>query len=127
MFVKEQNIKYGNTLLEKSFSFSVRIVKFYKFQAQKNNVVLSLINQLLRSGTSIGANVSEAQCSISKKEFISKLQIALKEAKETEYWIKLFKESGDISNAEFESLNNDCEELLKLLVSILKTLKSNNS
>jgi four helix bundle protein len=124
MKLKEKDVGYSNALLAKSFNFAVRIVKFYKYETQRNNTLSSLLNQLLRSGTSIGANISEAQCSISKKEFISKLSISLKEAKETEYWIKLFKETGDINQKEYKSLILDCEELLKLLTSIIKSSKS---
>jgi four helix bundle protein len=78
---------------------------------------------LLRAGTSIGANVSEAQSAFTKKDFINKLGISLKESKEAEYWLKLLKESDVISEKEFQSLINDCEEIIKLLTSIIKTSK----
>jgi len=81
------------------------------------------LSQILRSGTSIGANVAESQEAVSKKDFINKLSIALKEAKETEYWLKLLKEASVLDENEFNSLKNDCEELIKLLISILKKLK----
>lgn len=81
------------------------------------------MSQILRSGTSIGANVAESQEAVSKKDFINKLSIALKEAKETEYWLKLLKEAFVLDDNEFNSLKNDCEELIKLLITILKKLK----
>lgn len=78
---------------------------------------------MLRSGTSIGANVSEAQSAFTKKDFINKLGISLKESRETEYWLNLLKESDIISEKEFISLFSDCEELLKLLTAIIKSSK----
>ena len=77
--------------------------------------------QLLRSGTSIGANVAEALCGISKKDFLAKMYIAFKECVETQYWLELLSETDFLSNTEFESLNNDCEELRKILSSITKS------
>lgn len=122
MKVFEKEIKYRNTVLEKSFEFSVRIVKFYLL-VSKNYQIQSLTKQLLKSGTSIGANLSEAQEAVSKKDFLNKLSISLKEARETEYWLKLFKETDLISQKEFISLNNDLEEIIKLLVAIIKRIK----
>jgi four helix bundle protein len=81
------------------------------------------LKQLLRSGTSIGANVAESQEASSKKDFINKLSIALKEARETDYWLKLLKKSLLINEKEFISLIKDCDELIRLLVSIIKKLK----
>ena len=78
---------------------------------------------MLRSGTSIGANVAESQEAASKKDFLNKLTIALKEARETEYWLKLLKEASVITEKEFISLFNDCDEIIRLLVSIVKKLK----
>ncbi|MDQ7815665.1 MAG: four helix bundle protein [Melioribacteraceae bacterium] len=123
MRVFEKNIEYGNPILEKSFRFGVRIVKFYLVRVKKEYHVKDILKQLLRSGTSIGANVAESQESTSKKGFINKLSISLKEARETEYWLKLLKESLLISEKEFISLNNDCDELIRLRVSILRKLK----
>lgn len=93
MNVYEKNVEYGNPVLEKSFHFGVRIVKFYQIHVKSDYAVKDILKQVLRSGTSIGANVVESQDAASKKDFINKLFIALKEAKETEYWLKLFFES----------------------------------
>ncbi|MHB8906560.1 MAG: four helix bundle protein [Melioribacteraceae bacterium] len=123
MKVFEKQVEYGNPVLEKSFRFGVRIVKFYSIRLKNNYQIKDLLSQILRSGTSIGANVAESQEAVSKKDFINKLSIALKEAKETEYWLKLLKEASVLDENEFNSLKNDCEELIKLLISILKKLK----
>ena len=85
---------------------------------------MPLLNQILRSGTSIGANISEAQSAFTRKDFINKLGISLKEAKETEYWLKIMNGAEILPDKEFESLKADCEELLKLLTSIIKNSKS---
>ncbi len=126
MKVSEESIKYGNVVLEKSFKFSVRIIKLYKFLLKNDFSIEPIIKQILRSGTSIGANITEAQNSPSIKDFINKLNIALKEARETEYWINLLNASDIIDNKSFESLSNDCKELIKLLTSIIKTSKLNS-
>ncbi|QQS36236.1 MAG: four helix bundle protein [Ignavibacteriales bacterium] len=126
MKVSEESIKYGNVVLEKSFKFSVRIIKLYKFLLKNNFSIEPIVKQILRSGTSIGANITEAQNSPSSKDFINKLNIALKEARETEYWINLLNASDIINNKSFESLSNDCKELIKLLISIIKTSKLNS-
>ena len=115
-----------NTILNKSFKFAVRIVKLYKFlTANQKEYVIS--KQILRSGTSIGANVNEAVEGFSNKDFQFKLNIALKEARETEYWLKLLHETEYISELQYSHINNDCSEILKLLVSILKTLDHKNN
>jgi len=109
----------------KSKTFAVRIVKLYKYlQDEKKEFVIS--KQVLRSGTSIGANVHEAFFGQSPKDFISKMQIALKEASETEYWIDLLTETNYISENESKSILNDCQELARLLHATVKTSKSNN-
>ncbi|MCX7610124.1 MAG: four helix bundle protein [Ignavibacterium sp.] len=123
MIINEQIIRYYNPIVEKSFHFAVRIVKFYRIKVKDNYDVNSLLKQLLRAGTSFGANVSEAQSAFTKKDFINKLGISLKESKETEYWLKLLKESEIISEKEFLSLFNNCEEIIKLLKSIIKSSK----
>ena len=118
--------RQDNTILNKSFRFAVRIVKLYKFlTANRKEYVLS--KQILRSGTSIGANVHEAVEGFSNKDFQFKLNIALKEARETEYWLKLLHETEYISDHQYLHINNDCTEILKLLVSILKTLDHKNN
>jgi four helix bundle protein len=111
-----------NAIAVKSKSFALRIIGLYKYLcAEKKEFILS--KQLLRSGTSIGANVKEAIRGQSKADFYSKLNIALKEASETEYWLELLVESGYIEITAFESIYADCQEILKLLVSITKTQK----
>ncbi|MGN1131865.1 MAG: four helix bundle protein [Ruminococcus sp.] len=112
-----------NIIETKSFDFAVRIVKLYKYLCeQKKEFTLS--KQLLRSGTSIGANVAEAQQAQSKPDFISKISIALKETSETKYWIKLLSATDYLSTSESESILSDCVEIEKILVSITKTSKN---
>jgi four helix bundle protein len=109
---------------DKSFSFAVRVVNLYKLlTSEKKEFVLS--KQLLRSGTSIGANVREALNAESKADFIHKLAIAQKEADETCYWLELLKETDYISEVEFTSIYNDADELLKIIRSIILTTKQN--
>lgn len=111
-----------NPIKEKSFRFAVRIVRLCKFLTEeKKEYVLS--RQILRSGTSIGANVKEALQAESKADFIHKLSISLKEASETEYWLQLLKETEYIDQAAYDSMMHDCVELLKLLTSIIKSSK----
>lgn len=111
-----------NVVLDKSFSFAVRIVNLYKFLvSEKKEYVLS--KQILRCGTAIGALVRESQQAESNADFIHKLSIALKEANETDYWLLLLNETNYIETKQFESLKPDIEELLKLLVSIIKKSK----
>ena len=113
-----------NVLLEKSFKFAIRIVKLYKHLSEdKKEFILS--KQLLRCGTSIGANINEAQDAQSKNDFISKLSISLKEARESKYWIELLKETYYLSEKEANNLLEDLIEIIKLLVSIIKTTKIN--
>lgn len=124
MFVFEKEVKYGNAVLEKSFKFSVRIVRLFEYLVKSNRNVEPLLKQLLRSGTSIGANITEAQGAISKKDFINKLHIALKESRETEYWLELLKATNYLTKDEFDNINSDSKEIIKLLTSILKSLKA---
>ncbi|RPI60599.1 MAG: four helix bundle protein [Ignavibacteriales bacterium] len=126
MKVKEESIKYGNVVLEKSFYFSVRILKLYRFLLKQDRSLEPILKQILRSGTSIGANITEAQNAPSTKDFINKLNISLKEARESEYWLNLFKASDIINEKSFKSLQQDCKELIKLLIAIIKTAKSNS-
>ena len=113
-----------NIVQVKSFSFSLRIIKLYQFMnsVQKETI---LSKQILRSGTSIGANIEEAIGGQSKKDFISKLSISYKEARETHYWLRLLKDSDLIENKLAYSLLINCEELLKLLTTILNSTKRN--
>jgi len=112
----------ANIIEEKSFAFAVRIVNLYKhLNETKKEFVLS--KQLLRSGTSIGANIAEAEQAQSTLDFISKMSIALKETSETKYWIRLLASTGYLTEAESVSILNDCIELEKILVSIIKSTK----
>ena len=111
-----------NILLHKSLKFATRIVKLYQYLTkQKRETVIA--KQLIRSGTSIGANANEAVYGVSKAEFISKLQISLKETAETEYWLRLLVLSDYLTEEEGCSLINDCLEIKRILVSTLKTAK----
>ncbi|MCD7803143.1 MAG: four helix bundle protein [Clostridiales bacterium] len=115
-----------NVVVVKSKSFAVRIIRLYQFLTnEKKEYVLS--KQLLRSGTSIGANVKEAIRGQSRADFISKMSIALKEASETEYWIELLEETDYLTSTQAESILADCRELLKLLTSIIKSAKKGES
>ena len=110
------------TAESKSFYFAVRIVKLCKYlRSTKKEYTLS--KQLLRSGTSIGANIAEAEQAQSKADFISKMNIALKEAVETDYWLRLLRATDHLSEAEYSSIHSDCRELEKMLTSIVKTAK----
>jgi four helix bundle protein len=111
-----------NPVVQKSFSFANRIVRCYKYLIKKDKSLISLNNQLLRSGTSIGANIAESQAASSRADFRNKLRISLKEAYETEFWLKLFYESEMLDKKEIDSLLNDCLELIKLLTSIIKNV-----
>lgn len=112
----------ANVIEEKSFAFAVRIVNLYKHLSKsKKEYVLS--KQLLRSGTSIGANVAEAEQAQSTADFVSKMSIALKEAAETKYWIRLLTSTDYLTKQESFSILNDCIELERILVSIIKSIK----
>ena len=107
--------------LQKSKTFAIRIVNLCRYLCEtKKEYVLS--KQILRSGTSIGANLSESTCAISRKEFAAKVYIALKECTETEYWLELLYQTEYLSKEEYDSIHNDCEELKKLLTATTKTL-----
>jgi len=110
-----------NIIAIKSMKFAIRIINLYKYLIDKNEYVLS--KQILRSGTSIGANCRESRNAQSRLDFISKLNIALKEADETAYWLDLLKEGSFIEESSYESIYNDCDEIIKLLTSIIKTSK----
>lgn len=114
-----------NILKTKSFAFALRIIKLYQYLGNEHKEYV-LSRQLLRSGTSIGANIGEATHAQSKSDFISKLSIAQKEACETNYWIRLLSESGFVKHALAGSLLGDCEELQRLLAASIKTAKNNN-
>jgi four helix bundle protein len=114
----------SNIALEKSRKFAIRIYNLYKHLCEEKREYV-LAKQILRSGTSIGVNLTEAQYSISKKEFIVKAKISLKECAETEYWLDLLKETNLISPIEYDSIIKDCKDLLRLLIAISKTAKKN--
>ena len=114
-----------NLIEEKSFAFSVRILRLYKHLTQRQHEFV-LSKQILRSGTSIGANISEAEFAQSKLDFYSKMSIALKEASETYYWLRLLHAGEYLSKSEFESMSKDVNELIRLLISICRSAQSNN-
>ena len=109
---------------EKSKVFALHIIDLYKLlKDERKEYVIS--KQILRSGTSIGANVNEALCSITKKEFLSKMYVSYKEASESQYWLELLNESNYINDDEFDSIYHECDELKRMLSSITKTTKEN--
>ena len=110
-----------NLIERKSYDFALRIIKVYKFLIKNNEFVLS--KQILRSGTSIGANVVEANDAISKKEFRAKMSIALKEARETKYWLDLLVASEFLSKIQVENVENLLNELISMLVKVVKNAK----
>jgi four helix bundle protein len=115
-------------IADKAYAFALQIISIYKELKKENEFILS--KQILRSGTSIGANVNEAVSAISKKDFVFKLGISLKEARETKYWLSLLKDSNFINQETFNKSDKDCEELIKILSSIILTIKQryiNNS
>lgn len=107
----------------KSEAFAVRIIKLSKF-IRENKKEFELSSQILRSGTSIAANLAESECAISKNDFISKVYIALKECMETLLWLRLFRDSGIITKIQFESIYKDCEELRRILHATTKTVRA---
>ena len=112
-----------NPIVSKSYSFALRMIKCYQYLITEKQPY-DLARQILKSGTSIGANVEESQGGQSKKDFISKIHIAYKEARETHYWLRLLNDSKILEPKLANSLIQDCEELLKILTSILKSSKN---
>ncbi|WIF96131.1 four helix bundle protein [Caminicella sporogenes] len=107
---------------EKAFSFALRIIKLYKYLIkEKCEFVIS--KQLLRSGTSIGANIEEARYAQSRKDFISKLSISLKESAETMYWLKLLRDSKEVNDYYLKDVIKECDEIIRMLSSIVKSSK----
>ena len=128
MELRIENVKLRimreNVLKDKSYNFAIRTVKLYKYLVgEQKEFVLS--KQILRSGTSIGANVEEANSGQSKKDFIAKLSISLKEAKETHYWLRLLHDCDYLNQQMFDSLLSDCNEIISLLTVIIKTSRTN--
>ncbi len=116
----------NNILRDKSYAFALRIIETYQYlYNNKKEFVLS--KQLLRSGTSIGANVEEAIGGQSEKDFLAKISISYKESRETHYWIRLLKDSGYIPETKSVALLQDCEELQKIIGAIQRTIRSRNS
>ena len=107
--------------IDKSYKFAIRIVNLYKTLCERKEYVLS--KQLLRSGTAIGALMKESEHAQSTADFINKVNIALKEANESSFWLNLLKDTNFLNETEYSSINKDCEELIKLTVSIVKTSK----
>ena len=123
MIEKGQRMNTGNKVYEASKEFALRIVRMYQYLTeQKREYTIS--KQALRCGTSIGANISEALMAQSRADFISKLHVALKECNETLYWLELLYASGYIDKGPFESMYGDCRSILRLLIAIIKTCKS---
>ena len=111
------------TVKVKSKKFAVRIVRLYNYLCeQKQEYVLS--KQVLRSGTSIGANIAESECAISEKDFLNKIYVALKECAETIYWLDLLFDTDYLTVSEYESIKNDCEELRRMLSATTKTINA---
>ncbi len=106
---------------EKSKAFAIRIINLYKYLQNNKEFILS--KQLMRSGTSIGANITEANYAQSKPDFVSKMSIALKEAAETAYWLELLFETNYITKEQYISINNDCLELIRILTATVKNSK----
>ena len=115
MKTKEENI-----IITKSYSFAVRCVRLYKFLCDERHDY-TIGKQLLRSGTSVGANIKEATRGISKADFTAKMSISLKEASESEFWIELLRDTNFITEQQANSMLTDCTELIKLLMTIIKT------
>ena len=114
---------YESPLLEKSLHFAARIVKLYQYltKEKKENIISK---QIIRSGTSIGANANETVYGVSQADFIAKLQISLKETAETEFWLRLLLLSGYIADKQAQSLIDDCLEIKRILIASLKTAKN---
>ena len=114
-----------NIIISKTESFADRITKMYKYLSEKRSGDKDMLKQIVRSGTSIGANVSEGQYAQTKADFLTKMSIALKEANETRFWLKRLYAYGSLSENEFISIIKDCEEIISILTVITKTTKGN--
>lgn len=123
--MSQKNCKVDIT--DRTFKFSVQVIKLLLIIKKQNKDIWEIANQFLASGTSIGANIEEAQSASSKKDFINKMNIALREARETRYWLRLFYTSGIIPKDSLESLMEECLEIIKILVSIIKNSKNNSA
>ncbi len=115
----------GNQIAEKSYKFAIRIVRLYQYLCKEQHEFI-LSKQVVRSGTSIGANVEEGLGGQSRNDFVAKFQISLKEARETRYWLRLLRDTDYLEPKLANSLIEDAEELIKILISILRTTKDNS-
>ena len=115
-------MKSDNLIVDKSMAFAVRIVNLYKYLCDNEHEYV-LSKQVLRSGTSIGANVKEAIRGQSKADFSAKMNISLKEASETEYWLELLYKTDYLSEAQYNDINSDCVEIIKILTAIIKSAR----
>ena len=115
----------GNIIVEKTGLFADRITKMYRYLSEKRAGDKDMLKQIMRSGTSVGANVSEGQFAQSKADFLTKMTIALKEANETRFWLKRLFAYGSLTEKEFSSIITDCEEIISILTTITKTTKEN--
>lgn len=122
--IGDRGLARGSIVGDKSLAFAKRVAKCYRFLLDKKKESI-LSKQILRSGTSIGANIREGLYAQSRKDFISKMNIALKEAGETDYWLEVIHSAKYLTETEYESMKNDNDELIKLLTSIIKTTKEN--
>lgn len=116
-----------NSIVDRSFAFAVRVVKLCKYLENQDRVSRTLANQLLRSGTSIGANVEEAQAGQSKADFIAKMSIARKEARESHYWLRLLKESEIVPESQLFEIIQEADEIIRILTAIVKTSQARSS
>ena len=115
-------MEHSDTVAQKSRRFAIRIVRLYQYlTTEQKEFVLS--KQLLRSGTSIGANVAESECAFSKKDFLSKMYVAFKECNETLYWLDLLHDTDYLTDIAYASIQEDCKELHKMLAAITKSTK----
>ena len=114
---------FGDIMQDKCLNFAVRVVNLCDFLNKEKNE-FKIADQLYRSGTSIGANYSEAQCAISRSDFLAKVYISLKECNESLFWLQLLKRTNKLTKDQFESIYNDCEELKRMLTSITKSTRS---
>ena len=114
-----------NIIKDKTYRFAIQIVHLYKEMLKQNEFVLS--KQIVRSGTSIGANIEEAIAAQSRKDFISKMSISSKEARETNYWLRLLRDTNLVNNIDIRYLLKESEEIIKIITSIVKTSKTNNN
>jgi four helix bundle protein len=112
----------NNVIKEKSMAFAIRIVNLYRVLCEKRKEYV-MSKQILRAGTSIGANLYEAECAISKNDFLAKVYISFKECSETKYWLELLLKTDYISSEEYSSIKNDCDEIYRILSSITKTTR----